>query len=204
MTYWEAASWIIGIVLFDHYVCGWIRRTLNTALSATVLGGYPETHGWLHIVDVDARAHARAHKAREGFPNSFQNPKIPLPGGLHLHATTSGRNCHRDVNPRFCRSGLTPRADAVVEASDGDGRRRTTKQGRCRALGRALRLGARLSLRRWLGHESNCSFLIRRLRPGLRQNSSSCSRSPIRTYHLFPRPESGRDPCYAGWYRGAL
>jgi hypothetical protein len=37
MTYWEAASWIIGIVLFDHYVCGWIRRTLNTALSATVL-----------------------------------------------------------------------------------------------------------------------------------------------------------------------
>ena len=115
----------------------------------------------------------------------FRIQKSPLPGALHLQATTSGRNCHRDVNPRFCRSGLTPRADAVVEASDGDGRRRTTKQGRCRALGRALRLGARLSLRRWLGHESNCSFLIRRLRPGLRQNSSSCSRSPIRTYHLF-------------------
>ena len=52
MTYWEAASWIVGIVLFDHYVCGWIRRTLNTALPATVLGSYPETHGWLHIVDV--------------------------------------------------------------------------------------------------------------------------------------------------------
>src|SRR6516165_11911121 len=52
MTYWEAASWIIGIVLFDHYVCGWIQRTLNTALPATVLVGYPETHGWLHIVDV--------------------------------------------------------------------------------------------------------------------------------------------------------
>ena len=52
MTYWEAASWIISIVLFDHYVCGWIRCTLNTALPATVLGGYPETHGWLHIVDV--------------------------------------------------------------------------------------------------------------------------------------------------------
>src|SRR5262245_18886880 len=51
MTYWEAAAWIIGIVLFDHYVCGWIRRTLNTALPATVLGAYPETHGWLHIVD---------------------------------------------------------------------------------------------------------------------------------------------------------
>jgi len=52
MTYWEAASWIVGIVLFDHYVCGWIRRTLNTALPATVLGGLPEAHGWLHIVDV--------------------------------------------------------------------------------------------------------------------------------------------------------
>jgi hypothetical protein len=50
-TYWEAASWIVGIVLFDHYVCGWIRRTINTALPASVLGGYPESHGWLHIVD---------------------------------------------------------------------------------------------------------------------------------------------------------
>src|SRR6266566_2280343 len=51
-TYLEAAGWIVGIVLFDHYVCGWIRRSLNTALPATVLGGYPESHGWLHIVDV--------------------------------------------------------------------------------------------------------------------------------------------------------
>src|SRR5262249_14855331 len=51
MTYWQVASWIVGIVLFDHYVCGWLRRTLNAALPATVLGGYPETHGWLHIVD---------------------------------------------------------------------------------------------------------------------------------------------------------
>jgi hypothetical protein len=41
-----------GVVLFDHYVCGWIRRILNTALPATVLGGYPQTQGWLHIVDV--------------------------------------------------------------------------------------------------------------------------------------------------------
>jgi membrane protease YdiL (CAAX protease family) len=51
-TYWEAACWIVGIVLFDHYVCGWIRRTINAALPATVLGGYPELHGWLHVVDV--------------------------------------------------------------------------------------------------------------------------------------------------------
>jgi hypothetical protein len=47
-TYWEAGSWIVGIVLVDHYVCGWIRRTINGALPATVLGGYPEPRGWLH------------------------------------------------------------------------------------------------------------------------------------------------------------
>ena len=51
LPYWEAAIWIVGIVLFDHYVCGWIRRTVNAALPATVLGGYPELHGWLHIFD---------------------------------------------------------------------------------------------------------------------------------------------------------
>jgi uncharacterized protein len=50
-TYWETAAWIIGIVLFDHYICGWIRRTVNAALPATVLGGYPELHGWLHLFD---------------------------------------------------------------------------------------------------------------------------------------------------------
>lgn len=52
MSYWEAASWIVGIVLFDRYVCGWIRRTLNGALPATVLGGYPEPHGSLQIIDM--------------------------------------------------------------------------------------------------------------------------------------------------------
>jgi hypothetical protein len=52
ITYWEAIAWIIGIILFDHYVCGWIRRTINDALPATVLGGYSEPHGWLHVVDV--------------------------------------------------------------------------------------------------------------------------------------------------------
>jgi membrane protease YdiL (CAAX protease family) len=48
---WEVTIWIVGIVLVDHYLCGWIRRTLNAALPATVLGGFPETHGLLHIVD---------------------------------------------------------------------------------------------------------------------------------------------------------
>jgi membrane protease YdiL (CAAX protease family) len=51
IKYWEAANWIAGIILFDHYVCGWIRRTVNAALPATVLGGYPELHGWLHVFD---------------------------------------------------------------------------------------------------------------------------------------------------------
>jgi membrane protease YdiL (CAAX protease family) len=50
-TYWEVDAWILGIVLFDHYVCGWIRHTINAALPATVLGGYPELHGWLRIFD---------------------------------------------------------------------------------------------------------------------------------------------------------
>ena len=48
---WEATIWIVGVILVDHHLCGWIRRTLNAALPATVLGGFPETHGLLHIVD---------------------------------------------------------------------------------------------------------------------------------------------------------
>jgi uncharacterized protein len=51
ITPWEAASWIVGIVLVDHYLCGWIRRTINAALPATVLGHYPKPHGWLYIID---------------------------------------------------------------------------------------------------------------------------------------------------------
>lgn len=51
ITLWETIAWIIGIVLVDHYLCGWIRRTVNAALPATVLGGFPETHGLLHFVD---------------------------------------------------------------------------------------------------------------------------------------------------------
>ena len=51
MRFWEVACWIVGIVLVDHYLCGWIRRTINAALPTTVLGGYPELHGWLHVFD---------------------------------------------------------------------------------------------------------------------------------------------------------
>lgn len=51
MARWEVPFWIVGIVLVDHYLCGWIRRTINAALPATVLGEYPKPHGWLEIVD---------------------------------------------------------------------------------------------------------------------------------------------------------
>ena len=39
-------------MLVDHYLCGWIRRTFNSALPSTVLGHYPEPHGWLLYVDI--------------------------------------------------------------------------------------------------------------------------------------------------------
>jgi membrane protease YdiL (CAAX protease family) len=51
VTLWEAAVWIAGLVLADHYLGGWIRRTVNAALPGTVLGVYPEAQGWLHIAD---------------------------------------------------------------------------------------------------------------------------------------------------------
>ena len=49
---WEAALWIAGLVLVDHYLGGWIRRTINAALPATVLGTYPRLDGWLYFFDV--------------------------------------------------------------------------------------------------------------------------------------------------------
>src|SRR5260370_12683490 len=49
---WEAALWIGGLVLADHYLGGRIRRAINAALPATVLGTYPRLSGWLYFVDV--------------------------------------------------------------------------------------------------------------------------------------------------------
>jgi membrane protease YdiL (CAAX protease family) len=40
------------MVLADHYLGGWLRRTINAALPATVLGAYPEPSGWLYALDV--------------------------------------------------------------------------------------------------------------------------------------------------------
>jgi membrane protease YdiL (CAAX protease family) len=44
--------WIAGIVIADHYFGGWVRRTINAALPASVLGVFPQTSGWLHVVDI--------------------------------------------------------------------------------------------------------------------------------------------------------
>jgi uncharacterized protein len=49
---WEVTIWIVGIVLADHYLDGWIRRTINAVLPATVLAPYPTVQGWLHVVDI--------------------------------------------------------------------------------------------------------------------------------------------------------
>ena len=52
MALWKVALWIAGIAVVDHYLGGWARRTINTALPATVLGVYPQPSGWLYFVDV--------------------------------------------------------------------------------------------------------------------------------------------------------
>ena len=52
MALWKVALWIAGIVVADHYLGGWARRTINTALPASVLGVYPQPSGWLHLLDV--------------------------------------------------------------------------------------------------------------------------------------------------------
>ena len=52
ITWRETAIRIVGIVLVDHYLCGWIRWTINSALRATVLGAYPKPRGWLYVFDI--------------------------------------------------------------------------------------------------------------------------------------------------------
>jgi uncharacterized protein len=52
ITVRQSAIWVVGIVLIDRYLCGWIRRTINSALPATVLGHYPEPHGWSQLLDL--------------------------------------------------------------------------------------------------------------------------------------------------------
>jgi uncharacterized protein len=52
MALWKVILWIAGLVVVDHYLGGWARRTINSALPATVLGVYPQPGGWLYLVDV--------------------------------------------------------------------------------------------------------------------------------------------------------
>ncbi len=52
MLPWKVAVWIAGIVVADHYLGGWARRTINAALPGSVLGVYPQPTGYLHLVDV--------------------------------------------------------------------------------------------------------------------------------------------------------
>ena len=52
MALWKAAAWIVIVVVADHYLGGWTRRTINTALPAMVLGRYPQSTGWLYFIDL--------------------------------------------------------------------------------------------------------------------------------------------------------
>jgi uncharacterized protein len=49
---WKVALWIVGVVVADHYLGGWVRRTIDAALPATALGFYPQLSGWLYFVDL--------------------------------------------------------------------------------------------------------------------------------------------------------
>jgi membrane protease YdiL (CAAX protease family) len=44
--------WVLGIVLANHYLGGWIRTTGNHLFPSTVLGHYPLSIGWLHWFDM--------------------------------------------------------------------------------------------------------------------------------------------------------
>ena len=116
-------------------------------------------------------------------PSRARRVKATIP--RHERAVLTARHPARaghtpGAAPQVRLSGLMRSAEAGVEASDRDGRRRATEQGRRRSLGRALRLGARLSLRRRLGHESNCSFLIRWLRSEFGRMGFRCHRGMFR------------------------
>src|SRR5262249_34213118 len=49
---WEAGAWIVAIVAADHWAGGLIRRSVNAAFPAALLGGVPATHGALHVIDI--------------------------------------------------------------------------------------------------------------------------------------------------------
>jgi hypothetical protein len=48
----QVALWVLGIVLIDHSLGGWIRTAGDHLFPSTVLGHYPLSMGWLHWFDI--------------------------------------------------------------------------------------------------------------------------------------------------------
>jgi uncharacterized protein len=51
LSLWKVGLWVIGIVLVSIALIG-LERPINAAFPMTVLGFYPRSNGWLHLVDV--------------------------------------------------------------------------------------------------------------------------------------------------------
>jgi uncharacterized protein len=51
MPWVQVVLWVLGVVLINHYIGGWIR-TGNHVFPSTVLGHYPVSKGWLHWFDM--------------------------------------------------------------------------------------------------------------------------------------------------------
>ena len=51
MPWMQIPLWVLGIVLADLYLGGWIRTTGNDLFPSTVLGHYPQPSGWLRWLD---------------------------------------------------------------------------------------------------------------------------------------------------------
>ena len=51
MPWMQIPLWVLGVVLVDHYLGGWIRTIGNNLFPSTVLGPYPQPSGWLRWFD---------------------------------------------------------------------------------------------------------------------------------------------------------
>jgi uncharacterized protein len=48
---WEIALWVAGILMLSITLAGW-ERAINARFPMTVLGVYPRSYGWLHLLDI--------------------------------------------------------------------------------------------------------------------------------------------------------
>ena len=48
---WKIGLWVVGVLVVCIALIG-LERPINAALPMTVLGHYPRSYGWLHLVDV--------------------------------------------------------------------------------------------------------------------------------------------------------